>query len=385
MKRHCHTAGLVLAVLTYTSFSCQSSPLAQGTPYPTPFVVDKILSSLQISASAETLCPGEANYRSLPTDYWEGRWQLFRANPPMTSGAGIALTSLSDSINIGDNTYEASALKPVTGTIRYYYPATRQNSTPVPIRFLLLLDENQLTTRINGVFRPYLDVRMNPGDDGEVTFDVPALKTGIHDLVLLGLTEVDQEPDPYGAMAQLSLRFTLVAGDGGTLLPRPYRLLKADQSVPKRKSGEAGIDLDLSLDEKGPKGWNPPETSVPLPLGKPLDFFVYVGYESAENTSHPGAPLAEKEPFALILFVDYHQVPLAADNPVEYGIVALTTNYAHLPVQLFPPQVPGRHDILAARINYPGFPVCLLRIDQDNPRPYPEAVSLVRVGIKISQ
>lgn len=364
--------------------SCQAVQVADIASYPTPFDVEQILDTQHIAASENALCPGEEVYRNLPPDYWQERWENLVLHPPTTSGAGIGLTQLSAGISIGDYTFEVPENAPLTATIRYYYPASEQNSIPILIRYFLLVDEQQVQTTINGQLGYTFDLLLVPGDEGALTIDIPPLSPGIHDLYFLGLTEVDKDPDVYGEVRDLSYRFTLVAGSEPMILTRPYQHLKAEKRVLFRLGNSGGYALIVSTHEDEPLSiWNWPETSLPVQMGATLDFYIYAGYNHAENSDYWYAKKPRQNPFALVLLMDYRQVSFSSESPVFYGIADRNNDYSRLPVHLFPPQSPGRHEMVVARINYPGFPMCLMVMDIDNPRPYPSFVDLKRFAIDV--
>jgi hypothetical protein len=381
----------LLIFLSLALFSCgsgQSSPaLTTPTPtipftVPTPFVLDEILPSLQFSPTNSPLCPNEDYYRSLPEDYYSKKWESWIANPPTSSGGTMGLISVSDGILLALNTYEVPEQKTITATIRYYYLGTGPGDTaPRSMRFILLLDEQQVTTKFDDVVQPYYDVIIHPGDDGAITFDVPPLQPGIHDLNLVGFPDVDQEPNYLGVDAFFTYRFTLVSGGENSLLPRPYSHFRAgNRSWFKREVDNFWPGLAVSLEKNEMLDWNYPNPLLPVPLGKPLDFYLFAGYEDTGFGDYPDIPNAKEQPFALIILDDYQQSAISSETPVIYGIVSNTTAWTRIPVHYFPSQAPGSHQIVVVRITYPGFPACLLSIDE---RIYPDQLDFSRVWYEI--
>lgn len=381
----------LLIFLSLALFSCgssqSSSMLTTPTPtipftVPTPFVLDEILPSLQFSPTNSRLCPNEDYYRSLPADYYNKKWESWIGNPPISSGGTMGLISVSDGILLALNTYGVPEHRTITATIRYYYLGTGPgDTTPRSMRFILLLDEQQVTTKFDDVVQPYYDVIIHPGDDGTITFDVPPLQPGIHDLNLVGFPDVAEEPNYRGVDAFFTYRFTLVSGGNNSLLPRPYRHFRAgNRSWFKREVDNVWPGLDVSLEKNKMLDWNYPNPLLPVPLGKPLDFYLFAGYEDTGFGNYPDIPNAIEQPFALIILDDYQQSAISSETPVIYGIVSNTTAWTRIPVHYFPSQAPGSHQVVVVRITYPGFPACLLSIDE---RVYPVGLDFRRVWYEI--
>lgn len=360
-------------------FACQSEPTAHTTAFPTPIVLDDILDSSRISAISEPLCPDEEEYRRRPADYYEKGWERTLAHPPVSTGAGINMTSISDGINIGMATYEVPDGKTISLTYRYMYLGAG-DTLPLPMRFLLLLDEQLITTTFNGTEQPYLDINFHPGEDGAIQVDIPPLQPGIHDVILVGIANVDQEPQGTELPYKLEYRLTLVSGGENIISQRPYIKFKVAKRFWLRFPQDSGFPLALSLDTNDVLDWNSPDTILPLPLETPIDFYIYAGYLVTFNGDYPNESLAEKQPLALVMLVDYQPAAFSEDTPVIYGFVTPSTQYTRIPVHLLPPQSLGLHEITVLRITYPGFPMCLLRGSE---RIYPDWLYINRVGIKI--
>lgn len=383
----------LLVFLPLALFSCGSNPssptVTTPTPslpftVPTPFVLDEVLSSSQFVPANVPLCPYEEYFRSLPADYYSGKWQSWITNPPILYGQTMGLISISDGTLLALNTYEVPEQIPVTATIRYYYTGTGPGDTaPISIRFILLLDEQQVTTKFNSGddVLPYFDVLIYPGDDEALTFDIPPLEPGIHDINLIGFPGVDLEPNYVGLNPGWAYRFTLVSGGDDSLLPRLYTQFRAgNRFLFKRVMDKVVVDLSLSLERNELLDWNYPNPLLPVPIGQPIDFYIYAGYEDIVISNYPDIPNANEQPFALILLDDYLQSAFSDETPVIYGIVSNNTAWSRIPVHYSPSHVPGSHQIVVVRINYPGFPACLLNPEG---RMYSVDVDLNRVWYEI--
>ncbi len=384
---------LLLFFLSLVLFSCGSSQpfSAITTPIPTPlftvptpFVLDEILSSSQFSPANAPLCPDEEYYRNLPADFYSKKWPSWIANPPIPYGQTMGLMGVSDGTLLALNTYEVPEQTTVTATIRYYYMGTGPGDTaPVSIRFILLVDEQQVITKFDSRDEalPFLDVIIHPGDDEAITFDVPPLEPGIHDINLIGFPGVDQEPNWLVVNPYWTYRFTLVSGGENALLLRPYTQLKAsNRSIFKRDMDKMFLSLNLSLERNELLDWNYPNPLLPVPIGQPIDFYIYAGYKNIVFSDYPGIPNAREQPFALILLDDYRQSAFSDETPVIYGIVSNTTAWSRIPVHYSPSQTPGSHQLVVIRITYPGFPSCLLNPEG---RTYPVDVDISRVWYEI--
>ncbi len=381
MKKSLFFLTFLFVLISLSLVTCRSNPTTYPTAFPTPIVLEDVLDSSIISATNESLCPNEEEYRSRPPDYYEKGWEQRLEHPPISTGAGINMTSISDGVNIGAATYEVPEGKTISLTYRYMYLGAGAGDTlPLPMRFLLLLDEQLITTSFNGGESPYLDITFVPGENGTIQVDIPPLQPSIHDVILVGIANVDRQPRGTEHPLKLEYRLTLVAGGKNTVLPRSYKPLKIAKRFWIRFPQDSGFPLQLSLDAKKVLDWNYPDTILHLPLDTPVNFYIYAGYLVTSNSAYPNEPLAKKQPLALVMLVDYQQVAFSEDSHVLYGIVTPTTQYARIPAHLLPPQVPGLHEITVLRITYPGFPMCLL-VDSD--RIYPDRLYVNRVGVRI--
>lgn len=362
-------------------FACQSEPVSPTTLFPTPIVLDDVLNTLEISAPGGFLCPDEEMYRSRPADYYEKGWELTVTHPPMSTGAGINMTNISNGINIGMATYAIPEQQTITLTYRYLYlGAGAGDILSLPMRFLLFVDEQLITTVFNGREQPYYDTTFYPGEGGSILVDIPPLPPGIHDVILMGIANVDREPQGTEFPQKLEYRLTLVSGGENSISPRPYIKFKAAKRFWIRFPEDNGFSLNLSLDAKRVRDWNFPDTILSLPLNTPVVFYIYAGYLFTSNGDYPDEPVAGEQPLALAMLVDYKQVSFSEDTPILYEVVTPSTQYSRIPVHFLPPQTPGLHEITVVRITYPGFPMCLLRGSE---RIYPDGLYVNRVGIKV--
>jgi hypothetical protein len=308
-------------------------------------------------------------------------WATVRAGPPLMSsgvGYGIADGDISDSTFFGNHTFQVKPAVPLKVNMHVWYPSTIANSTPLTLRYIVLLDETQLSGAIESSAGPFLDVTLQSGGEITLTIGIPALTPGIHELIVVGLTDVNDEPDNLGIIKLADSRTTLIAGETSHLLNRTYRPLSADGS---KARGDPWISLMLGQVGGALKAWNWPETLLPVRSGEPFEFTIFAGYEGP--TKREGIPGANPEnmPFALLAFLDYQQVDVQPGVRLLYAQVPKDTAYARITAQ-FPPPAFGRHEIVVFRINYPGVPMCV-QIGPPDGQMFPFYLEAKRVAIDV--
>ncbi len=323
MKRR---LGWFLLILPLALFSCslpwplstvKSPPSASPSPdqsahpplpsfIPTPFAIQEILSSLQFSPPEAPLCPAEDYYRTLPADFYLRKWLFWITNPPTSAYSvhTMGLISVSDGTLLGFNTYEVPEHKAVTATFRYYVTETGKEGEDKPqlVRFLLIVDEQQVATKFNysGEALLFVDIITYPGEDAALTVEIPPLGPGIHDINLIGVVMVEQEKGEQ-SLTTWPYRFTLIAGGKKMLLPRSYvRLPRGNRRVLQREVDTISTGLSLSLEKDRIGDWTDPDQFLSVSPGRPIDFYIYTGYEAVRNDTCPDMPQPEEQPFALL-------------------------------------------------------------------------------------
>jgi hypothetical protein len=307
-------------------------------------------------------------------------WAEVREGPPLMSsglGTGIAEGDISDSAFLGVHTFLVKPNIPLTAKLHVWYPRTELNTSPLNLRYLILLDERALAGAIPPSTGSYHDLTLQPEDEITLTLKIPPLSPGIHDLIAVGLANPTNEPDPYGIIESHALRTTIVAGSGTQSLSRSFDHLPADGSITR---GAANIPLMLGQAGGPLKVWNWPQTRLPVRLGKPVEFTIYAGYEGPGIVGGRQPLQPEDIQFALLTFLDYRQVDVALGVPVLYGEVSRDTAYTRIAARLPPPGESGRHDILVVRINYPRIPMCVLNGPPDG-QTFPSQMEVSRVAI----
>ncbi len=320
---------------------------------------------------------------------WDSRWMggwawptTVRAEPPLAAsgiGYGIADGDISDSIMLGYHTFQVKANIPLTAKLHVWYPRTEINTGTLNLRYLVLLDEKQLIGAIGPSSAPYADVGLRPDDEITMTISLPPLASGLHELIVVGLMNAADEPDNLGIMPIGDLRVTLLAGGSSQPLARTYLPLSAAGSVARN---DPVIPLHVSQADGSLKAWNWPESRLPVPAGKPVEFAIYAGYAGPGKRDAPPPPGPEWMEFALFVFMDYRQVDVKPGARVFYGQVPRDAASARILSQVEPPAEPGRHDILVLRVDYPGHPMCVLLGPPDG-QIFPFLVRARRVAIEV--
>ncbi len=375
---------IIISTLLTIMFACSFLSLPTPSPEVTyiamPYLSNNPYEILKITPRPDNrLC-----WDPQAEGYLGGSWEDQKANVPVTSGmgGGMGEGDIADSILKGWSTFEVNPDVPLTGTFHWLYPQTPQNTLPVPTRFIVILDEQQLSGAIEGTSGPYYDVTLQPGDEITLTLKLPPLAPGVHDLVVLNL--IQQEPDPNKTVKAAPNRYTLLAGSTPEIIPRTFQPLQKQGSLAK---DDPHILLELSLTGEYPfTVWNWPEPYLPVSVSEKLSFFIFTAYTSSifdiNTAAHPATP--EEVPFALLTLLDGEQIDFAPEIPVFYGSVSKDTAYTAIPASLGPFDEAGQHELLVLRINYPGLPMCLLHGPSDG-YGFDHFLRAQRVGIEVIQ
>ncbi len=291
-----------------------------------------------------------------PLSAWE---QVKNERPMRSSGGsrvlhGVGAGDVSAGI-YNNSIYEVPPDTAFEVTYHLLYLNDDEPEAEQHVRHIVLLNERQLYDAINAQDGPYYDVTLKSEDLSTLTIEVPPLKRGVNELVVLTLIN-PIEGDPF-TLDFYGYRETLLVDEPEPVFARPYQLLPpADHDLT--------VWLNLSLDEIH-KDWNWPETYLAVDKGSVLDYNIEAGYLSVENGAMPDLPPPETARFAIVTFLDYEQIEVMENTPVYYGEVATDTEVAQIKTQLPIPETIGRHHILVVRIDNPGVPTCLLQGPSD--------------------
>lgn len=300
-------------------------------------------SDLQVTPSVNgTLCWDVSLLGGKPT--WEQVKRDF--------GTGLVMKlDILDAKEIGYQTYEIPSGLPLEAELYVWYGA--ENSKYADVRFLVLLDEQQLDAFTSN--RYYRDVTISPGSEITISIKIPPVSLGVHDLVIIGIPFLNEYPNPEGIVRILSYRITLVVPP----ITFPFRQIDFVNMPAKGllSRGEPKIPLMLSLSDRELKVWDWPHEWLSTKTST-LDFFVLSGYENVTNLDAPYLSEPESSFFALTFFVDYQQVDVESGNRAIYGKVSNDTAYTTIQAKMNLQQ--GKHHILVVKINSPGIPMCVL-------------------------
>lgn len=267
-------------------------------------------------------------------------------------GTGLVMKlDIPDAREIGYQTYEIPSGLPLEAELYVWYG--EKNSKYADVRFLILLDEQQLDAFASS--REYYDAMFSPGSEMKIPIKIPPISSGVHDLVIIGIPYLNEYPNPEGIVRILSYRITLVVSP----ITFPFRQIDF-VNMPAKGSlsrGDPKIPLMLSLSDAELKVWNWPHEWLSTETSM-LEFFVFSGYENVTNLDTPYLPEPESSFFAIIFFVDYQQVDIESGNRAIYGKVGDDTAYTTIQARVNLQQ--GKHHILVVKINSPGIPMCIL-------------------------
>ncbi len=317
-------------------------------------------------------------------------WDEFVSSTPLRP-SGVAISILENAgTPVGAYTYALSPEQEITPSFHMWYPETSQNVTTLNVRLIAILDERQLSNVFTSIdielhsFSQFSDFQLEPGSNIEIQFNLPSLSNGVHDLIVLALYNVEDEPNDRGHIANTAMRFTLIVGSGEVEIIRTYDLAPTIYHM----TGEgSSIPLILSLSNRELSTWNWPNTTLPLTINQDeLEFYTWLGNSVITRILPDGTeviPTPHDQPVALLTLLDYQQENNYITDAIQYLMISkdsefsLTENTINLPAE------EGRYDIVSLRINYPGTPMCLLYGDQDGMRFY-HNVDLQRVSITMN-
>lgn len=293
---------------------------------------------------------------------WEApnmSWQEIKSSGSPLEGGGLAMGMGADDISPlalpkGINTFAINADTPILANYHFWLPESPNNSSPITLELLVILNEQALESAI----QPPSRLTLFPGDELTLTLTIPALPQGVHDLIIFGLINPETEPDPYGIVNSFANRFTFLVGKEPKLVDRVYEGLPAEGWISK---GAPQMALELSLSPTLTKIWNWPEKSLPMSPNHELEYYIFAGYIPSQNANAPELPLPEKMPFALLVFHNMQQIAVTSNKQVFYGFVQRDVAYTQVNGQVTVGDLLGQQNLLILRVDYPGIPMCILR------------------------
>lgn len=262
--------------------------------------------------------------------------------------------SRSEGTLIGWWTYHVNPNEEIELLLQLYSP----EADPQHVRYLLLLDEQPLTDFVSDLDAPFLDVILEQNTLESFNLTLPPLNEGIHEVILVGIEDIETPPDATGTISTFSFRLSLVAGQPSTTINQEI-FFQELPAVGRVEENDYQQSLSLTLDD-GLVQWSYPEPRIILKEGEPLHFNVLTGYAEPRIPTESNVKLPVVSRFALLVFLDYTQVPISAEHEVLYGQLSRGTAYTRIPISLENLER-GIHDILVVKIDNPRIPMCILQ------------------------
>ncbi|PJF30166.1 MAG: hypothetical protein CUN52_04685 [Phototrophicales bacterium] len=256
---------------------------------------------------------------------------------------------------IGNHTYQITPNTPTSLTYRGYYHSATDTSATLPVRYIVLLDEQQLTNPFNNVDTPYLDMIFDYHQTETFDMTIPPLEEGIHELIVIGVEQADIMND--GRAGVFAIRVTLVVGNPPLMVDRTQYEFVQPTEYRNRSNADTYWSLSLHSDQSH-LIWDYP--NVYKSVADTLNFYMRVGYmenaiRQAERNITP-----QPQPIALIALLDYVQVPIQEDKWVYYGMLSPDNSFTYIPANINVSDYNGEIELLVIQISYPRIPYCLL-------------------------
>jgi hypothetical protein len=261
-----------------------------------------------------------------------------------------------DATLIGQETYEIAPTE--SATIAYRILNGEGEGDSIIVRFITLLDEQQVDLIDDESDALYHDVQLNPGEAFELRLTLDELETGVHDLVIMGIPQGGNDFfEVNRGILSYTKRLTFVVQpmESATREPTYHVLDRPDVYDPEHPSPALMFAQDHSFGV-----WAYPKGILDINAGEALDFNFKLSFIRSSDPQDPYYPDASKSRFALLLFRNYQQIAIDDENLVFYGQIDAPLHYTELPVRLQVHEEPGVHDLLAVRIENPGYPMCVL-------------------------
>ncbi len=256
---------------------------------------------------------------------------------------------------IGFHTYRVTPNEPIQATYRGFYHSESDPESVLPIRYIALLNEQQLTSPFDGVDTPYTDIVFNYHQTETFDMTLPPLEEGIHELVVIGVEQAELMND--GRAGVFPIRVTLVVGNPPLTVDRTdYEFV---QPTEYRNSNNADTYWSLSLhSDQSHLIWDYP--NVYKPVVDTLNFYMSVGYMENATKQAERNITPQPQPIALIALLDYVQVPIQDDKWVYYGMISPDNSFTYIPANINVRDYSGETELLVIQISYPRIPYCLL-------------------------
>jgi len=305
-----------------------------------------IYQSLSITPQPNNqLCWYDANF-------FVDRWDDFIANPSFEGGLIHKLTP-HDGKLIGQETYQVPINTTIHLTYKGYFYDKVANT--MPVRYIALLNEQQLATAFDNVDTLYHDILFQNHQTETFDMTIPPLEESIYELVIIGIQQAELFDDGHAGV--FAIRITLIVGNPPLFVDREAY----DIIPPTEQRNNQNADIYWSLTLHGDQThhmWIAPE--IYKPAINQLDFFMSVGYmeQADKQAEHNITP--QPQPIALIALLDYVQVPIQEDKLVFYGLLTPDNSYSYIPANIDVSNYSGKKELLVIQISYPRVPACFL-------------------------
>lgn len=323
-----------------------------------------------ISLQSPLYCP---NFASLDQTMDDQSFEEFVRETAMGWGIyGYLLPK--DETLIGSGTYKIAANKPLTLTHQVYYAGGVGNGDKLAMTYIALLDEQQIPIASE---KSSYAIELAQDESASFDFQLPPMAAGTHNFVLIGVLHTNQTPDIGRDTFALVQRLTFVIEqDFPDLDLQPYPLLNRDGAISRNDTHPL---LLLTLDDTF-RVWSYPEPALVVTPGQAPAFKIKAGYSAYEGLSALLDPNFTR--FALLLFKDYEQIPISAEDEVIYAQVDSDTAYSQLDITLEDNYPPASYELLAVRIENPTVPLCYL-VDVEPGDNFGDGVRIQRVTLVV--
>lgn len=249
---------------------------------------------------------------------------------------------------VGIGTYGADKGEQVTFDYWFYDGSAQLRETKM--RFIVLINEQQVAAIVDSTNEYYHDVMVRSNTIVKFSVQLPPLDTGLYNIAVVYITDPDSYPE-LGDDQLISANVISLIVDEPNVVRRDLTFTRLEAYARRGGPNNPTLRISNMLEEDTLQMWHPGGALEVLP-DTPFDFFIKLGYI-------PGSPLGTQvSQFAVLLFMDYRQIPFDETTPVFYGEVDDQTAQAHIPMTLTAPSEPGKYDILSIRVLNPGYVIC---------------------------
>lgn len=243
-----------------------------------------------------------------------------------------------------------------TAIIAPYHFLNRSNQAEVRRLFILIDEKQQRGVIGEDPHAPYTDVTIEPGKEITVTFTIPPLEPGAHDLIVVSILNPD---DPVGLNCS---RYTLLAGNTDESSPRHYVTLE-DTRLPL-DNVSLFVTEDTSASSQELRKWSVTHVSP----GENVEYAIYAGYMDVTDPA-TGSQGDDMHRFAILTFLDELQVPTQPDGSmVFYGQVSKDA-IGRILGGIQAPNKVGSHNLLILLVDNPGVVLGTIVRGPDEPGP----------------